>query len=300
MTLNAFLLILASVVLHATWHFLCKARKPVPAFYILVSGSNLVFLLPFLLTAGIAASQLPWRFYQMAALGGLCGVVCDIGLSRAYRLADISLAYPLARALPVLMTAVTTIIFGIGKTPSPLALAGMAIIMAGCVMMPMKSFADMHWRNYWNRALLGVLVAAAGTTGYTIFDSIGLRLLAENTAGLSTLHAAAAYAAIREMFLLASLCLYVGSVPQERSMLTLELFRHPHPYLAGVFAGCAYIMVLMAMTMVTNVSFVQAFRQMSLPVGVLMGMVFLHEKCPAVKMLGIALVIIGLVLAAVA
>lgn len=59
-------------------------------------------------------------------------------------------------------------------------------------------------------------------------------------------------------------------------------------------------MVLMAMTMVTNVSFVQAFRQMSLPVGVLMGMVFLHEKCPAVKMLGIALVIIGLVLAAVA
>ena len=139
MTLNAFLLILASVVLHATWHFLCKARKPVPAFYILVSGANLVFLLPFLLTAGIAASQLPWRFYQMAALGGLCGMVCDIGLSRAYRLADISLAYPLARALPVLMTAVTTIIFGIGKAPSPLALVGMAIIMAGCVMMPMKS-----------------------------------------------------------------------------------------------------------------------------------------------------------------
>ena len=179
MTITAFILILASVVLHALWHFISKSRQPVPAFFIIVSASCLCTTLPFALTSGVNPALLPPRFYWMMIGGGVCGMICDIGLSRAYRLADVSLAYPLARALPVIMTALVTIFLGLGARPSALAIFGMLVIMMGCVLMPMKSFSDLHWKNYWNRALLGILVAAAGTTGYTIFDSEGLRLPAD-------------------------------------------------------------------------------------------------------------------------
>ena len=295
MTITAFILILASVVLHALWHFISKSRQPVPAFFIIVSASCLCTTLPFALTSGVNPALLPLRFYWMMIGGGVCGMICDIGLSRAYRLADVSLAYPLARALPVIMTALVTIFLGLGARPSALAIFGMLVIMMGCVLMPMKSFSDLHWKNYWNRALLGILVAAAGTTGYTIFDSEGLRLLLANE-NVSRWQGAATYSCMREMVLLISLSSYVLSVPHERARLTKDLFCHPHPYFAGVFAAAAYLLVLIAMGFVSNVSFIQAFRQMSLPVSVLLGMVFLKEKCSAAKLTGVALIVAGLIL----
>ena len=272
MTLTAFILIFASVILHALWHFICKSARPVPAFYMVVSASCLCTTLPFALTSGIDLTRL-----------------------RAYRLADVSLAYPLARALPVIMTAFVTVLLGIGATPSPLELFGMLIIMSGCVLMPMKNFSDLHWKNYWNRALLGILVAAAGTTGYTIFDSEGVRLLLANE-DVARWHGAAAYSSLRESVLLLTLSCYVFAIPHERARVTKDLFCHPHPYLAGIGAALAYLLILIAMGFVTNVCFVQAFRQMSLPVGVLLGMFFLHEKCSAAKLTGVALIVCGLIL----
>ena len=53
------------------------------------------------------------------------------------------------------------------------------------------------------------------------------------------------------------------------------------------------------MTHVTNVSYIQAFRQMSLPIGVLAGIFLLHEKPGRPRLAGIALVITGLVVVAV-
>ena len=299
MSLIAFVLILASVVLHALWHFISKSRKPVPAFFLLVSGACLCTTLPFALTSGIDFHLLPGRFWLMVLGGAFCGVVCDIGLSCAYRRADVSLAYPLARALPVLMTAFLTILFGIGKNPAPMALFGMLVIMIGCVMMPMKSFSDLHWKNYWNKALLGVFTAALGTTGYTIFDSEGVRLLYE-CEPIPRWHGAATYSCIRESCLASMLLVYVLCVPHERAQITKDLFLHPHPYLAGVFAGIAYLLVLIAMGFVSNVSFIQAFRQMSLPVGVILGILFLKEKCLPTKLAGVVLVVAGLIITATA
>ena len=74
------------------------------------------------------------------------------------------------------------------------------------------------------------------------------------------------------------------------------LLCHPHPYFAGIGAALAYLLILIAMGFVTNVCFVQAFRQMSLPVGVLLGMFFLREKCSAAKLTGVGLIVCGLIL----
>jgi uncharacterized membrane protein len=56
--------------------------------------------------------------------------------------------------------------------------------------------------------------------------------------------------------------------------------------------------VLLAMGFVSNVSYLQAFRQISLPLGVLAGIFLLRERPGAPRMTGIVLVLAGLVLVA--
>jgi drug/metabolite transporter (DMT)-like permease len=60
----------------------------------------------------------------------------------------------------------------------------------------------------------------------------------------------------------------------------------------------AYSLVVLAMPQVSNVSFVQAFRQMSLPLGVAAGIFILKEKCPPVRLAGVAAVVTGLIITA--
>jgi uncharacterized membrane protein len=57
-----------------------------------------------------------------------------------------------------------------------------------------------------------------------------------------------------------------------------------------------YGLVLASMTYVTDVSYVAAFRQLSIPIGALFGIVLLKEQCPAPKLLGILIISIGLIL----
>ena len=118
----------------------------------------------------IVYSQIPAGCYWLALGGALSGLVCNIGLVNAYKRSDVSLAYPLARAFPVIFTAFFTILLGIGKTPGPIAVAGMVLIAIGSFFMPMKNFSDFHLKNYTGKTMLYILLAAFGTTCYTIFD----------------------------------------------------------------------------------------------------------------------------------
>lgn len=74
----------------------------------------------------------------------------------------------------------------------------------------------------------------------------------------------------------------------------MELLKSPHPYLAGAFAAYAYLLVLLAMNLVTNVSYIQAFRQLSLPVGMALGFIILKEKFTMPKIVALALILGGL------
>ena len=54
---------------------------------------------------------------------------------------------------------------------------------------------------------------------------------------------------------------------------------------------------MLAMLHVTNVSYLQAFRQMSLPVGFFAGLLILKEKGSAPKYIGMALIFAAVLLA---
>ena len=298
MSLIAIILIFASASLHATWHFMVKQSKPVHALFIPISGTNWVLTFLFAATASWSLADQPLKLFLCAAGGGIFGVVCNLGLSTAYKRAEVSLAYPLGRALPVILTMVITSATGLGKPLSVTGVIALLIIFSGCLIMPMDSFSKIKKSDYINRALPGILCAAAGTTGYTICDSIGVKLFAASNPQLSDWQAPIVYSNIRESFLFVVLVLTVLAIPEERKNLKLDIFKSWKPYCAGIFAGTAYALILAAMPFVSNVSYVQAFRQVSLPISMLLGIIFLHEKSRPPKYIGMLLIVSGMALAA--
>lgn len=292
MSQTAFFLILASVVLHAGWHFLSKSRQPRYGFFMAMSTALAAAMSPFLLASGVWRLEAPGRLWLCVLGGGLSGAVYVIGLSYAYRFADIAQAYPLTRALPVLLTAAVTGLTGWGRELGWTALGGMAVISAGCLLLPLPSWRRFRLDAYWNPGMLGILAAVVGSTAYTVIDSHGVRLMQE-TVGRD-LVGAGAYSCLRELTILAAVTTVCLLRREERAALSWDLLRHPHPYLSGVFAGAAYLLVLLAMRHVENVSYVQAFRQMSLPIGFLMGVLLLKEKVTALQVAAVALILGGL------
>jgi drug/metabolite transporter (DMT)-like permease len=194
------------------------------------------------------------------------------------------------------MLAVITLAAGIGKPFDLLTFGGMVMIAAGCFIMPFASFRNISLRSLNKLALLFIALGAIGTTGYTLCDSQALKFLVSGSAPVST------SATLGYLFLI-QMGLSLGEVPlilfdsAERTAFKQFCGKSIiYPVIAGVCSSGAYALILFAMQYVTNVSFIQAFRQLSLPLGFLAGVIFLHEKSSPTKVTGLALILTGLLI----
>ena len=297
MTLPAFWLILLSIFLHVGWNLISKKSQPTAAFYLLTSVTSFLLYFPCVFFAGIDWGALGAKFWCFVLLSIASEILYFIGLFKTYRSADISLAYPMVRALPVLLVAGVTALFGIGKPLNGTAVAGIFIVFAGCLLMPLQKFSQFSWRNYMTPVLGYMILAACGTTGYTIFDGLLIPRILAQTKG-PHLAATGAFISLLELGITTGLSLYVFTLKSERESLKQLLFRSWTPHICGICSSSAYILVVLAMPLVSNVSYVQAFRQMSLPLGVAAGIFILKEKCPPVRLAGVGAIVAGLVIAA--
>ena len=230
-----------------------------------------------------------------------CSVASDVlycsGLVRAYRTMEMSTAYPMMRSLPLLITAAVTTIFGLGKPLSGMAICGMAVVFVGCLFMPLADFKNFRWSNYINVHLLFILLVACGTTGYTVFDSQAQAILRSAVTDVSKPVLSLTYYSSRGILLSITLVSIMLSLKSERENLRRFIKeRNFNPVFAGLFATCAYSLVLIAMNYVSNVSYVQVFRQIGLLVGVAGGIIILKERCSAPKIIGSLLIVSGLVM----
>lgn len=297
MTLSAFWLILLSIFLHVGWNLISKKSQPTAAFYLLTSVTSFLLYFPCVFFAGIDWGALGAKFWCFVLLSIASEILYFIGLFKTYRSADISLAYPMVRALPVLLVAGVTTLFGIGKPLNGTAVAGIFIVFAGCLLMPLQKFSQFSWRNYMTPVLGYMILAACGTTGYTIFDGLLIPQILAHTKG-PHFAATGAFISLLELGITTGLSLYVFTLKSERESLKQLLFRSWTPHICGICSSSAYILVVLAMPLVSNVSYVQAFRQMSLPLGVAAGIFILKEKCPPVRLAGVGAIVAGLVIAA--
>lgn len=298
----AFILIAASIAMHSLWHFLCKSSgKSSWAFFALFSTSLFLTMLPFALTSGILF-KLDDHTLKCALTSSVFATLGDLGLMLAYKYSDISLAYPLARALPVFLTMLCTCCFNWGKSLSNFAVIGMMIIFSGCLLMAFSNNSSgKSWKEklfFLKKGLPGILLAAFATTAYTIMDSFGVKSVMENFPEANKVLAAGTYSCIRESLVTVVMWLGAGYLALRRrdngDLRTLS--KVYHPYAAGVFAALAYVLILISMNYVSNVSFVQSFRQLSLPLSALLGYFILKEKITVLRWSALCLIMAGLLL----
>ena len=172
MTAFALALVLVAAVLHATWNLYAKR-----------TGGGL----PFVWIAGVVSLGLwtppavvYWWQHPDAINGrGLVFIVVSgvlhcgysIFLQRAYRAGDFTLVYPLARGTGPLISSLCAIAF-LGERPSPLALAGGALIIGSIFFL---TGGARLWQGHPNAKAIaygtgcGVFIAA-----YTVVDQQGV------------------------------------------------------------------------------------------------------------------------------
>ena len=72
------------------------------------------------------------------------------------------------------------------------------------------------------------------------------------------------------------------------------------PVLTGGWITVTYALVLLAMAYADDVSYVVAFRQISIPMGVGMGIFFLREPAGSAKLVGTLTLVVGVLFIALA
>ncbi len=297
MTLTAFWLIICSAILHASWNLLAKKSHSSLPFYTLICTVGPLVWLHMQFWSPVKISTLPLSFWIALACSVLSDVTYAIGLFKAYDVMDISTAYPIMRSLPIIFTLIVTSVFGIGAPIGPLACIGMFVVFCGCMIMPLANFSDFKASNYFNKNMLFIIIVACGTTGYTVFDKIAQNIVRDHFENISAAVRSMTFYSTRGLCLSSTLWLISLSRSKYRAMM-LDFFRKKDfkPLLAGVFASGTYVLVLISMNYVSNVSYVQVFRQVGLLVAMLLGFVVLKERCTATKCTGVTLILIGLAL----
>ena len=274
MTWAAFALVLLSATLDASWNLLAKKERMTVPLYAAAITCNAVLFSWYLSFAPVSPASLPKAFWIPCAIAVAATALFAIGLPLAYRFLDMTTAYPMMRALPILLVAGATSAFGIGKPLSGAAKAGMALVFAGCLVLGMrpsgrvretrlKAASPARWLGF-----LFVLLVAAGTTVYTIFDS-------------------QAVAALRAV------------APDEAARRTAPLFYYEIRALLTVLALWCFLLAsptLRAEAAAVVRTRLRSVVTIGLAIGLLGGALVLRERISAPKIAGVALILGGLAL----
>lgn len=294
MTWTAIALVLLSTVLHAGWNLLGKRQSPSLAFFLLAMLAAGVAGLPLLLTQRDWLA-LPLAFWWLLLASGFCQALYMAGLAWAYARGPVSMLYPLARALPVLLVPLASLLIMGGVAVSLPGLLGMLVVFLSTLLMPLHYLRQWHWSVYLTPALGFIVLAALGTTGYTLVDKAAIDAM--GSAGYGPLRAGLHYMLLQAWAAALWMLPAALALSTERHALQ-QLWRGRWwPFIsAGLMIAGTYGLVLVAMSFTREVSYLMALRQASIPIGMLAGIWLLREPLYRVRLLGLVLMLTGLAL----
>jgi drug/metabolite transporter (DMT)-like permease len=273
LSLGVTLAVLGAGLLHAGWNALIKSAGGGDALLdtaTIIAGSTLCSLaaLPFLPVPLAEA-------WPMAAASVVIHFGYYLTLAEAYRIGDLSFAYPLMRGTAPLLVTLLGIVF-LRELPAPSVAVGIVLICSGIVAI---AFAQRHHHPraavYWalaNAAIIGV---------YTLIDGAGAR------ASGNALSYVVYLTFLEGVFFLAWVRWRKGAaaVPYIARQWRRGL-------LGGFCSVAAYGIVLWAMTR-APIAAVSALRETSVLFAAIIGTVLLKEGFGIARLAGAASVVAG-------
>ena len=172
----AIVLVLVAAVLHAGWNVLLKTSGDTLWTAVRLQAIGTAILLP----VGIAAwlwngrPAVSAEAFGLAIASGVVEAVYFVCLSAAYKRGALSLVYPLARgSAPLLAVAVG--IFLLGERLAPLALAGVASLLVG-ILLVARPWQALQSAGAAQRGAIGfALATGASIATYSAIDRLGVR-----------------------------------------------------------------------------------------------------------------------------
>ena len=290
----ALIFVLISVILHLVWNSIGKKTEPTLAFFSLAYGGSVLLFSPILLFDE-KLSTLPASFWSMILATGLCQTIYLAGLAWAYKLGDISISYPIARALPVVLVATITMLFSLGSSFSNTDYLSFACISVGAFIIPIEQVKE---STKLKQSLLFTLVAALGTTGYAIIDDIALKIMV--TQAYDPIFAGLVYMTLQGLsYILWAIPVIMMVSSEKVSFKTCFKNKKTLCISTGLIISITYALVLFAMSYSDNVSFIVALRQLSIPLSIVVGIKFFKETKSKSKIIGSAIMFSGLLILAI-
>jgi drug/metabolite transporter (DMT)-like permease len=272
MPLDALVLALAAAFAHALWNILlARARDPQAATAVALLVSITVF-------APVAA--LTWELEQAAwpylAVTSVLQLVYFALLIGAYRRADLSVVYPVARGLaPVLVLAGGVVV--LGTATSAVQVVGVLLVGTGVLLIRgLRLGAD----------TVGVALGAAVAcviASYTLLDNSGIRYASPIT--------------YLEVSMIPCALVYATAIARLQGRASLRREVNLSTITAGVATFSAYALVLAALERATAAS-VAAVRETSILIATGLAAVVLRERVSPGRLAGAVLIVGGVALLA--
>ncbi|MEH3159038.1 MAG: DMT family transporter [Sphingomonas taxi] len=285
MPLASFLLIVLASVIHATWNLLAKRAAAVgPAF---VFAYNLV----------ACAAYAPWAVLLLwrgaigwsatgvgvVLLSGIVHLAYSLCLQRGYRVADLSVVYPVARGTGPMLSTIGAILL-LGEAPTGRSLAGLALVVAGIGLIATRGDLSAFRRPggqagvRWGSATGGLIAT------YTVVDAYAVTAVGIVPVVLDW------FSNLLRFVLLAPV---VAAKPRQ----AIQGMKG-HWGLAvgvGLLSPLSYILVLAALRTGAPLSLVAPMREMSMMVGALLAMTVLREQVGVWRLVGCGVLIAGVI-----
>lgn len=259
---------LLAALLHASWNLLLRRTGDTEAGTALMVCTGCVVVAPLAAaTWSVQAAVLPylvasWTF-ELAYF---------VLLAAAYRRAELSLVYPLARgSAPVVVLVVGVALLGV----QPSIPGGLGVLLVGAGVLLVRGLRG----GGDTRGALLALATAVAIAGYTLVDRVGV-----------TLAGAVTYL---ELAMILPGVLYLGAVIYLRGATFVRAQFHPSTIVAGTLMISAYGLVLLALQLAPAAS-VAAVRESGVVMATAMAAVFLHERVSRERFAGAVLVVVGI------
>jgi drug/metabolite transporter (DMT)-like permease len=283
MSTLAFTLIVISAVMHALWNLLVKRsrHKTVFIWWMFVSSGGL-----FTLTLPFLAERFHWpdsRTLLLVTVGAACFVLYHLLNGRAYRGGDLSVAYPLSQTAMIYVPVWGMLL--LGERLSLPGLGGIALVIGGtyAVQLQRLSLADLI-RPFLNLGSPSVQAALAAGFIYSIGS------VAEKTGVRNYSPLYFTYFLVLIMFALMSVNLLRAKY---RPLIKAELRENWGLILASGPVMMASFLTFRYGLNMSPVSYAVPVRQVSIVMGVMIGIFFLNEACGRIRLAAALLILAG-------
>lgn len=286
MPLDAFLLILLAGLIHAGWNIAAKHAGGDTRFAWF--SSVLIALVWAPVGLWFACTEVPrWGSTEwgLVLASGAIHVVYFTTLLRGYRLADLTVVYPLARGSGPLLTALVAVVF-LGETISALGALGIAAVVGGVFLIAggpglWRAAHDPLARQRLHRGLTYGVLTGLSIAAYSVVDGFAVKVMAMSPIVLDY------------MGNLVRLVLFLPRVLHDRRE-TRRLWRLQwrHALLVAVFSPVAYVLVLFALQR-APLSHVAPAREVSMLFAALIGGHLLREGDRGPRLLGALCIALG-------